>query len=247
MDKHQASFITNAVHSCFDYRSEWNRRQEQLAKNLEYTEDMISWRKATKPRDYTSTRDKSWARVVTASQCSSKESRKCEEYVCGASGGYEQGTVLGNSDDGGAAIAAICNTCPIPDVLESKRSCLQLVPVRHFNGGKRTLPVLQSADSSAESSSDEPANAYFPCRWFYTLYGQRQPQDALLCQGCPYWFPRPPVELNPKYWETTQKMLRIVTGEERIERPDTQLNLSQASPPAKTLWEKLQGRHGSPP
>jgi hypothetical protein len=162
------------------------------------------------------------------------------EYLCGASGGHEQGTVLGNSDEGGAAVAVICNSCPIPDVLESKCSCLQLVPVRHFTVGKHPLPVVQCAHSSGEGASDESANVYFPCRWFYTLYGQHQPQDMLICQSCPYWFPHPPVELIPHYWETTQKMLRIVTGEEQIEKPVTNLYSSKESPPAKTLWENLR-------
>jgi hypothetical protein len=172
---------------------------------------------------------------------SESNSQERMDYLCGASGGYEQGAVLGNSDNG-AAIAAICNACPIPDVLESKRSCLQLVPVRHFNVGKRPLPVVQTIHASVDDMGDEPARAYFPCRWFYTLFGQRQPQDTLLCQGCPYWFPRPPVELIPNYWETTQKMVRIVSGEERIERPMTGLKLSQPPPPPKTFWEKIRRR-----
>lgn len=168
------------------------------------------------------------------------EERECVEYLCGASGGYEQGAVLGNSDEGGAAVAALCNVCPIPDALEGKCSCLQLVPVRCFNAGKHPLPVVQSTQPSGEGMSDEPANVYFPCRWFYTLFRQHQPQDTLMCQSCPYWFPRPPVELIPRYWETTQKMVRVVTGEAQIENTITKLNVSQESPPAKTLWEKLR-------
>jgi hypothetical protein len=168
------------------------------------------------------------------------EDHECVEYLCGASGGYEQGIVLGNSDEGGMVVAALCNACPIPDVLESKCSCLQLVPVRHFKAGKHPLPVVQSTQSSCEGTSDEPANVYFPCRWFYTLFSQHQPQDTLMCQSCPYWFPRPSVELIPRYWETTQKMVRIVTGEEDIEKSITKLNLSQEPPPARTIWEKLR-------
>lgn len=167
------------------------------------------------------------------------EGRERVEYICGASGGPEKGYALGSSDDDGASLAAICNACPIPDVLESKQSCLQLVPVRHFVAGKRPLPVIQPGDVSNAATCNEPTEAYFPCRWFYTLFGQKQPRDTLMCQSCPYWFPRPPLELIPGYWNTTQKMVRIVTGEERIEMHPTGFRLSQETPP-KTLWEKLR-------
>lgn len=155
------------------------------------------------------------------------------EYVCGASGGPEHGRVLGISGEDLSAMAATCNTCPIPDALESHRSCLQLVPVRPFPAGQRIQPSQQS---QTETPS---AEAFFPCRWFYTLYGQKQPRDCRPCVGCPYWFPRPPLELIPGYWPETQKMLRIVTGEERLESPPTGFRPSQETPP-QTFWEKLR-------
>lgn len=161
------------------------------------------------------------------------------EYVCGASGGPEHGHVLGVSGEDLSAMAAICNTCPIPDALDSHRACLQLVPVRSFPAGKRLLPVIQPPQQSeAETQS---ADAFFPCRWFYTLYGQKQPRDLSPCIGCPYWFPRPPLELIPGYWPETQKMLRIVTGEERIESPPTGFRPSQETRP-QTFWEKIRGK-----
>jgi hypothetical protein len=159
------------------------------------------------------------------------------EYVCGASGGPKHGHVLGVSGENLSAMAAICNTCPIPDALESHRSCLQLVPVRHFPAGQRVLPVIEPSQQSQTKTPS--AEAFFPCRWFYTLYGQKQPRDCSPCVGCPYWFPRPPLELIPGYWPETQKMLRIVTGEERLESPPTGFRPSQETPP-QTFREKLR-------
>jgi|GEM_PF-583326 len=162
------------------------------------------------------------------------------EYVCGASGGPEQGHVLGVSGEDLARMAAICNACPIPDVLESRRSCLQLVPVRRFPTGQRVVPVIQASQQS--DADEQAAEAYFPCRWFYTLYGRDQPRDGAFCLGCPYWFPRPPRELIPGYWPETQKMLRIVNGEEDISKPPTGFMPAAQRPPDKpeTWWQRLR-------
>lgn len=132
------------------------------------------------------------------------------EFLCGASGGPEQGYVLGVAGEELSSMVATCNTCSIPDALEACRSCLNLVPVRRFSGGRRRLSVVQLHVQVAYAS--EPADAYFPCRWFYTLYRQNQPRDLSVCQSCPYWFPRPPRELIPNYWSETQK---IAAGRER--------------------------------
>jgi hypothetical protein len=67
------------------------------------------------------------------------------EYICGASGGFEHGHVLGVVGE----MSAICNTCPIPDALEARQSCLNLVPVRRFSGGKRILPNERTSLSFA--------------------------------------------------------------------------------------------------
>jgi len=160
-------------------------------------------------------------------------------YICGASGGPEHGHVLGVAGEDISSMIAICNTCPIPDALESHRSCLNLIPVRRFSGGKRSLPVFQSHVQTAQTThSNEPADAYFPCRWFYTLYGQNQPRDTIVCRSCPYWFPRPPREIIPNYWPETRKMLRIVNGEESALGPPT--GFAPASPrPAGTWWQRL--------
>ena len=140
-------------------------------------------------------------------RCTIAHGNEHVEFVCGASGGSESGYVLGVAGEDLSTMATICNSCPIPDALESRRACLNLVPVRRF--GFRSLSMIQPGVPGSEA-----ADAYFPCRWFYTLFGQKQPRDNTMCLGCPYWFPRPPRELIPNYWPETQRMLRVVSGEE---------------------------------
>lgn len=89
------------------------------------------------------------------------------EYLCGASGGPEYGYVLVREGEDLSGMLAICNHCPIPDALASRRSCLNLVPVRCFPGGKRPLPVIQQEERPAQEEG--PAGAYFACRWFLHL------------------------------------------------------------------------------
>jgi hypothetical protein len=166
------------------------------------------------------------------------------EYLCGASGGPEHGHVLATSGGDMSSLVAICNTCPIPDALEDGQSCLNLVPVRRFPGGKRILPVIQAqvqGDQTAQSS--EQADVYFPCRWFYTLHGQKQPRDTLLCRACPHWFPRPPREIIPNYWPETRKMLRIVNGEESALGPPTGFTPASRPPPNNWLQHLCQKVH----
>ncbi len=159
------------------------------------------------------------------------------EFLCGASGGPEQGYVLGMAGDDLSSMVAICNACPIPDALEGRKSCLNLVPVRRFSGGRRSLPMIQPHGEAAHSS--EPVDAYFPCRWFYTLYRQNQPRDTSVCQSCPHWFPRPPRELIPNYWPETQKMLRVVNGEESVVGPPTGFTPASREQPARSWWQQL--------
>jgi hypothetical protein len=160
------------------------------------------------------------------------------EYICRASGGPEYGHVLATVGVDMSSLIATSNTCPIPDALEARQSCLNLVPVRRFSGGKRSLPVVQAqvqGDQAAQSS--EQGDAYFPCRWFYTLHGQNQPRDTRLCRACPHWFPRPPREIIPDYWNATQKMLRVVNGEEAA-LPPTGFTPATPQPP-RTWWQHL--------
>src|SRR6266568_8977946 len=83
------------------------------------------------------------------------------EFICGASGGPEHGYVLGRAGEDLSSMIATCNACPIPDALEGRRSCLNLVPVRPFSGDKRSLPMAHSQVQTAHGSA--PVDAYFPC------------------------------------------------------------------------------------
>ncbi len=159
------------------------------------------------------------------------------EYICGASGGPEQGYVLGVAGEDLSSMIATCNTCPVPDALESRRSCLNLVPVRRFPGGKRSLPMAQSHVQPTTNSGS--VDTYFPCRWFYSLYRQNQPRDLSVCQSCPYWFPRPPHELIPNYWPETQKMLRVVNGEQSTAQPPTGFAPASRQPP-EAWWQRIR-------
>jgi hypothetical protein len=163
-------------------------------------------------------------------------------YICGASGGPEHGHVLGVAGEDLSSMVATCNACPIPDALEARQSCLNLVPVRRFSGGKHSLPIVQSQASHAQPSrSSESVDTFFPCRFFYTLYGQNQPRDTMVCRSCPHWFPRPPRELIPHYWPETQKMLRVVNGEESTLGPPTGLySPAPQHPPGRSWWQRLR-------
>ncbi|GAC1566728.1 MAG: hypothetical protein NVS3B14_10520 [Ktedonobacteraceae bacterium] len=132
-------------------------------------------------------------------------------------------------------MSAICNSCPIPDALESRRSCLNLTPVRRFTA--RSLPMIQPGAQGDQGG--EAADAYFTCRWFYKLYREKQPRNNSMCLGCPYWFPRPPRELIPNYWPETQRMLRIVSGEEKVASPPTGFTLSPQLPSDGPWWRRL--------
>ena len=159
------------------------------------------------------------------------------EFVCGASGGPERGHMLGVAGEDLSSLAAICNACPVPEALASRRACLNLVPVRRFPGGKHSLPVLQSPGSPAESN--EQTDTFFVCRWFYTLHGQDQPRTTMMCRYCPHWFPRPPRELIPDYWQETRKMLRVVNGEESTRQEPLGFAPAPPPPPATTWWQRL--------
>ncbi|HZU68752.1 MAG TPA: hypothetical protein VFA09_15850 [Ktedonobacteraceae bacterium] len=166
--------------------------------------------------------------------------RERVEYICGASGGPEQGYILAVAGDDISSMVAICNSCPIPDALAAPQSCLTLVPIRRFSAGKRSLPVIQAhVQQTQEDQEDVQADVFFPCRWFYTLDGQNQPRHTYRCRGCPYWFPRPPLELFTDYWPITQKMLRVVNGEEIIVRPRTGFTPSNRQTTSKTWWRRL--------
>jgi hypothetical protein len=116
------------------------------------------------------------------------------KLICGA-GGF----VLGIEGRDTAQIAATCRACPIPATLQDQRACLQLRPIR-----------LQDGDVN---------ESFYPCRWFYALNLRRQPRSLWeLCYGCPYWFPRPEIELIPRYWDETDRIREEVSHPECYER-----------------------------
>ncbi len=166
------------------------------------------------------------------------------EYICGASGGPEHGQVLATAGGDMSFLVATCNSCPIPDALEARQSCLNLVPVRRFPGVKRSLPMIQTQASQAPPFwSNEQVKTFFPCRFFYTLYRQNQPRDTMMCRSCPHWFPRPPRELIPEYWPETRKMLRVVNGEESTLEPPTGFTPASKPSPKNWLQRLLKKRH----
>ncbi len=61
-----------------------------------------------------------------------------------------------------SSLVAICNTCPIPDALEARQSCLNLVPMRRFPGWKRSLPMVQSQTSQAPPLCADPVHIGSP-------------------------------------------------------------------------------------
>ncbi|HZT99292.1 MAG TPA: hypothetical protein VFA10_06505 [Ktedonobacteraceae bacterium] len=165
------------------------------------------------------------------------DGRERTEFICGAAGGPEHGYVLGVAGEDLSSMIAICNACPIPNALASSRACLNLLPVRGFPGGKQSLPMLQRQNQAVDSK--ESADVYFPCRWFYTLYGQKQPRDLSVCRSCTHWFLRPLRELIPQYWPETEKMLRIVNGEESVGKAPTGFAPISRRPSAGTWWQHL--------
>lgn len=96
--------------------------------------------------------------------------------------------------------------------------------------------------SQQRDAATQPAEAFFPCRWFYTIYGKEQPRDLTVCQTCPHWFPRPPRDLIPGYWPETQKMLGIVSGEVNITPPPTGFSPEVRRQPDKSWpwWQRLR-------
>src|SRR5579883_2220439 len=73
--------------------------------------------------------------------------------------------------------------------------------------------------------------------------GQEQPRDLHLCLSLPHRFPRPLRELIPAYCSQTQKMLRMVNGEEKTSRP-AGLTPASPHPRARHRWQsRFQNLH----
>jgi hypothetical protein len=148
-----------------------------------------------------------------------REERNAEDIllICGASG-----TALGRPGRDDAAIAANCNACPIPEALRDRRACLHLRPIRLHEAGEW--------------------QAFLSCRWFYNLRPEWQPRSLdTLCAGCPYWFPRPPAENIPRYWDETEHIRRVVVRARSRAQTVTQAEALPAPSKPPGLRQRLRG------
>jgi len=112
------------------------------------------------------------------------------EYVCGAA---DLRLAVVGEDSG--FMERVCNAGDLPKVLAcDPRSCLHLRPVRVI-------------------APDAAATSYYACRWFYRLNPHNQPTSIIRCSGCPYWFPRPAIDLlvPHRYWEETEEIRAAIT------------------------------------
>ncbi len=106
------------------------------------------------------------------------------EIVCMAAGGKRLAVKGGDERE----MLATCGPCPIPRE-SAWRPCLYLIPIK--------------------VEREQKVRDFFTCRWFYSL----KPEDPAtntrwMCGGCPYWFPRPPLDFLKGYERATQKMIR---------------------------------------
>jgi hypothetical protein len=153
--------------------------------------------------------------------------------VCGASGGPDEGVVLARAGEDTSFLEATCRACPIPGALKARQSCLHLVPVRRFPGQGDNPPeqVAQALRGvkGIKLGTDELRTS-FPCRYFYTVGTQAWSPDTFWCKRCLFWFPRPPVEMIPQYWETSRRVIAVIDGKEPL---GNRLNVPPPSPPRR--------------
>ncbi len=133
-----------------------------------------------------------------------------EEFVCTVAGD----TFLARVGEETSALERVCGACPIPEALRHPRACLYLRPIRFI---------------------DDPPHppAYFACRYFYRLAPpERLPRDLSWCVGCPYWFPRPRLDLIRGHAEEVARIrayIREGPGEEgwsfSLQRPGKESSL----------------------
>jgi hypothetical protein len=169
----------------------------------------------------------------------------CErrEIVCGASGGLDRGFVLAREGGETRFLEETCRACPVPAALKAKQSCLHLVPVRRFPGQGNDAPpqIIQAfQEVKGVALHKDQLRTSFPCRWFYQVGTQAWSPDTFWCQNCPYWFPRPPVELIPRYWETSKEIMAVIDGQTPL---GNRLSLPPPSPKRRvrrTVWQWLK-------
>jgi len=106
------------------------------------------------------------------------------EIVCMAAGGKRLAMKGGDERE----MLATCGSCTIPRE-SARRPCLYLVPIK--------------------SERHDKVRDYFICRWFYTLKPEQPASNTeWVCGACPYWFPRPSLDLIKDYEQATEKMIR---------------------------------------
>jgi len=97
---------------------------------------------------------------------------------------------LGPKD--GELVQRICGSCSVPGMLAAERSCLHLI-----------------AWAEVEGAGSE---GNFACRFFHPLYDAPW-RNIEVCASCPYWFPRPPLELISDHAEWIARMKHFYTRE----------------------------------
>jgi len=140
--------------------------------------------------------------------------------VCVAAGGKVLAEVGGDE----AGMRAVCGLCPIPQGM-TFRPCLYLVPLKIEREG---VP-----------------RDYYDCRWFYRL-NPEEPHARVdwLCGGCPFWFPRPPLELYKDYDSVTRFLLDYhrqvwTTGRRPDDRPPLRIDPPRRRPGLAGFLDRL--------
>jgi hypothetical protein len=112
----------------------------------------------------------------------------------------------------------VCARCTVPEKL-AHRPCLFMVPVRVREG--------------------ETVHDFFGCHWYHSVSRLEFQRDTGLCAGCRDWFPRPPIELQPRYAERTRRMIRFFADALAGRVPPPRFTLpppAPAPPPPRRGW-----------
>ena len=166
------------------------------------------------------------------------------EYICGASGGPKHGHILGTVGGDMSSLVAICNTCPIPDALEARQSCLNLVPVRRFSGGKRSLPMVQAqVQSDQTDQSSEQADAYFPCRWSTRFMGRSSHVIPFSVEPVRIGFPAHRARSSPTTGQRHEKCCGSSTVRKSALGPPTRFTPASRTPASNWLQRLFQKVH----
>lgn len=135
-----------------------------------------------------------------------------QAFVCQAANFAHLAVVDGDL----SPMQAICGRCTIPDLIANDRwACLFLRPIKMLDEGDET--------------------AYFACRWFYRIQRHGQPTDLSFCHGCPYWFPRPPLEMIHGHHEETEAIRRFI----REGPPPPRWKRTWEQPPPIPWWRRI--------